>query len=136
MPSPRVALGQRLRGIATAALDVSDGLAGDLAHILTASGVGATIGVAALPRSPVLARMQDGPLRPLALYCLLAGGDDYELCFTANATARDRLAALATEMDVPLTRIGTITTGRGLVVHDEQGRILADVPRSFDHFAA
>jgi thiamine-monophosphate kinase len=136
MPAPRVALGQRLRGIATAALDVSDGLAGDLAHVLTASGVGATIEVAALPRAPALARMQDGPERSLALYCLLAGGDDYELCFTANVRARGRLATLATQMDVPLTRIGTITTGRGLVVRDEHGRILADVPRAFDHFAA
>ena len=135
MPAPRVALGQRLRGVATAALDVSDGLTGDLAHILTSSGAGATIDLVALPRAPALARMLDGSERALALHCLLAGGDDYELCFTANFAARERLVALAAETGVPLTRIGAITAGRDLVVRDEHGRALADVPQAFDHFS-
>ena len=135
MPAPRVALGQRLRGIATAALDVSDGLTGDLAHILTSSGAGATIDLVALPRAPALARMLDGAERALALHCLLAGGDDYELCFTAKAGAREQLAVLAKYLELPLTRIGAITAGRGLVVRDEAGRPLADIPQAFDHFS-
>jgi thiamine-monophosphate kinase len=133
-PEPRVALGQRLRGVASAALDVSDGLTGDLAHILDASGVGATLELARVPCAPSLAALVQGPQRALALACLLAGGDDYELCFTAPPSARPRLAALAVELDLPLTRVGTITAGSGLRVHDEAGRPLAEVPLAFDHF--
>src|SRR5437762_6126673 len=86
MPEPRVALGQRLLEHAHAAIDVSDGLVGDLGHILECSGLGATIELKALPRHPSLtARFAIGD-RDLALKCMLAGGDDYELCFTAAAS--------------------------------------------------
>ncbi len=135
MPSPRVALGLALRGIATAAIDISDGLVGDLAHILERSAVGATVDLAAIPRSPVLSRLAGGDERSLALECLLAGGDDYELCFTAPRAVADRVAAIAAGTALPLARIGTITEGSGLVVRDERGVPLPAVPRSFDHFA-
>ena len=135
MPVPRIALGLALRGVATAAIDVSDGLVGDLAHILERSAVGATVELAAIPRSPALARLAGGDDRALALECLLAGGDDYELCFTAPRAAADRVAAIAASTAVPLARIGAITEGPGLVVRDERGVPLPAVPRAYDHFA-
>ena len=134
-PEPRVMLGERLRGIASAALDVSDGLTGDLGHILDASNVGAAIELSSIPRSIALDANLVGPDRDLALRCLLAGGDDYELCFTANPSSRAAIAALARELALPLTRIGTITADRALVVRDEQGKPLPSLPRAFDHFA-
>jgi thiamine-monophosphate kinase len=133
-PEPRVALGERLRGVATAAIDVSDGLTGDLRHILNSSGMGATIDVARIPRSPCLDAMLGGAARDAALACILGGGDDYELCFTAPAASREAVAAVARAEDVPLTRIGTITAVPGLIVRDERGVPLSSLPRSFDHF--
>src|SRR4030095_7502099 len=103
-PTPRIALGQSLRGVATAALDISDGLTGDLAHILERSGVGGTLELAAIPCSPLLSRLLVGNHRREALECLLAGGDDYELCFTAPPAAAARVAAIARTGGVPLTR--------------------------------
>ena len=134
-PAPRVALGQRLRGVATAAIDVSDGLVGDLQHIGVRSQVGARVDLGALPRSPALAAKLGGDERALALQCLLAGGDDYELCFTAPSTARAALSAIGADVGVPLTRVGEITTDTALVVVDEQGTPLPALPRAFDHFA-
>jgi thiamine-monophosphate kinase len=133
-PQPRVELGMRLRGIASAALDVSDGLTGDLQHILDRSGVGATLQLDALPRDPVLDALLRGADRDLALSCLLAGGDDYELCFTAPVTQRATLDALAAELALPLTRIGVIDAQHGLRVLDG-GEALPQLPRAFDHFA-
>ena len=134
-PEPRIALGAALRGIATAALDVSDGLVGDLGHILLRSRVGATVDCARVPRSPALSRLLEGPDRTLALDCLLAGGDDYELCFTAPSAAGRQVAAIAKGMALPVARIGSITQGAGLVVRDEAGVPLSALPRAFDHFA-
>jgi thiamine-monophosphate kinase len=134
-PEPRVALGERLRGVATAAIDVSDGLTGDLSHILDSSGGGgAAIDVARIPRSPCLDAMLGGAARDAGLACILGGGDDYELCFTAAAASREAIAAIARGVDVPLTRIGSITASPGLVVCDECGVPLPAIPRSFDHF--
>jgi len=133
-PEPRVALGERLRGVATAAIDVSDGLTGDLQHILDSSGVGAVIDVARIPRSSCLDAMLVDAARDAALACILGGGDDYELCFTAAASSRDAVAEIARGVDVPLTRIGSITAVPGLVVRDERGVPLPALPRSFDHF--
>jgi thiamine-monophosphate kinase len=135
VPDPRVALGIALRGIASAALDVSDGLTGDLSHILDASLVGATIDVAAIPCSDALRALLRGRQREVALEALLAGGDDYELCFTANPAMRERIASLARELSLPLTPIGTITEEPGLAVCDEDGHRLSSLPRAFDHFA-
>jgi thiamine-monophosphate kinase len=134
-PLPRIALGERLRGVATAAIDISDGLIGDLGHVLEASGVGAAIELAAIPRSRAIERRLSGRTRALALECLLAGGDDYELCFTVPQGRAQEIAALARTLGLRLARIGTIEEGAGLVVIDEKGRALASVPRPFDHFA-
>ena len=135
-PVPRIALGAALRGVATAAIDVSDGLVGDLGHVLERARVGATVDLAAVPRSPALARMLAGAERVQALECLLAGGDDYELCFTAPANAAGRIAAIAAQLALPLTRIGVIVEPEeGLIVHDEEGVPMAALPRAYDHFA-
>ncbi|MEO8303394.1 MAG: thiamine-phosphate kinase [Betaproteobacteria bacterium] len=135
MPAPRIALGMALRGVATAALDLSDGLTGDLAHILERSGVGAVVDLGTIPRSQALAHMLRGVERPLALRLLLAGGDDYELCFTAPGDAAARINAIASETGVPLARIGSVTPTGGLVVNDERGIPLPELPPAFDHFA-
>jgi thiamine-monophosphate kinase len=133
-PTPRVALGQRLRGLASAAIDLSDGLVGDLGHVLAASGVGATLELAALPRSPALSRLLTGGERARALDCLLAGGDDYELCFTAPAHATAPLGALAEVLDLPLACVGRVEARAGLIVRDEAHQPLAALPQAFDHF--
>jgi thiamine-monophosphate kinase len=133
-PRPRVELGQRLRGIASAAIDISDGLTGDLGHILEASGRGASVELAAVPRSAILDNLLACDDRALGLECLLAGGDDYELCFTAPARVAAEIGALAEELDLALTQIGRIEDGSGLVVRDETGRALEKLPAAFDHF--
>ncbi|NMV39396.1 thiamine-phosphate kinase [Ralstonia insidiosa] len=132
MPTPRVALGLALRGIARAALDVSDGLLGDLGHILTQSRVGATIDVDRVPRSATLAA------QPAArqLQCTLAGGDDYELCFTAPAEARDAVLAAGQRAGVAVTRIGRIDAESGLRLVDAQGAPVTFTHGSFDHFSS
>jgi thiamine-monophosphate kinase len=135
MPVPRIALGIALRRIANAAIDVSDGLTGDLGHILEQSAVGADIDLAAVPRSRPLERLLAGAERAIALECLLGGGDDYELLFTAPRAAAARVAQVAAEVGVALTRIGTVTAARGLTVRDELGTPLPALPRAFDHFA-
>ncbi|MBB4842839.1 thiamine-monophosphate kinase [Paucibacter oligotrophus] len=129
-PQPRVALGQALRGLAHSAIDVSDGLVGDLGHILKASGLGARLEVDALPRSAVLRR------QPMALQrkCGLAGGDDYELVFTAPAAVAAQLAAAAAASGTAITRIGRIEAEPGLRLFDAQGQTLDLGLSSFDHF--
>lgn len=131
-PQPRVALGQSLLGMAHAMLDVSDGLAGDLGHILDASGCGAVLDDAALPLGPLLAACADPAL---ARRSLLGGGDDYELLFTAAIGRRDALAALATQGALPLTRIGSCRADAGLFLRGRDGRLDTLAPRGFDHFA-
>lgn len=131
-PTPRVALGMALRGLAHAALDVSDGLLGDLGHILTASGLGATLDVDALPRSAVMVEQPS----ERQLQCLLTGGDDYELCFTAPPAARTAIAALSTPLGLPLTRIGYLERGSGVRLQDHAGTPVAFTGQAFDHFAS
>lgn len=130
LPEPRVDLGLALRGVASSAIDVSDGLAGDLAHVLRRSGVGAVIDVDALPRSALLAACQ----APLQRECLLSGGDDYELVFTASAGRRADVIAAGAAAGVPVTRIGVVTSGSGLRFVDGDGRTQPDEIASFDHF--
>ncbi|MCR5884261.1 thiamine-phosphate kinase [Rhizobacter sp. J219] len=129
-PEPRVALGLALRGIATSAIDVSDGLLGDLGHILKRSQVGATVEVDRLPRSAVLAA------QALALQreCTLAGGDDYELLFTAPPTQAAAVQAAAHQSATPVTRIGRLDTSRSLTLVDAHGHTLRNEFASFDHF--
>ena len=134
-PTPRVALGVALRGVASAMLDVSDGLTGDLGHLLEASGVGAVVDLAAIPRVAALDAKLAGAERELALRCLLAGGDDYELLFAAPPSRRRDVEAAGVAGKVAVTRIGRLEAGAGLVVHDEARQPLASLPRAFDHFA-
>jgi thiamine-monophosphate kinase len=131
-PEPRVELGGRLRGIARSAIDVSDGLLADLGHILEASGVGADVLWESLPRAPALAACRDAAL---AKDCLLAGGDDYELVFTAPPFKRGEVDSLANELGLPLTRIGAIVPGESkATVRDAQGSPVSVERRGFDHF--
>lgn len=127
-PEPRIALGERLRGIASAAIDVSDGFAADLGHVLERSGVGALVHCARLPG----VRTGDAALD---LQCALAGGDDYELVFTAGQDRRATVTSLAAELGIPLSRVGAIqATPARLVVLDSDGRTIA-APAGYDHFA-
>jgi thiamine-monophosphate kinase len=126
-PEPRVALGEALRGLASAAIDVSDGFAQDLGHILESSGVGAEVRYALLPKH----RIADPALERR---CVLAGGDDYELAFTAPPAQRAAIERLSGEPK--LARVGTIVAGAArLRVLDERGAPIA-VERGYDHFAA
>ncbi len=128
MPEPRVALGEHLRGLASAAIDVSDGFAADLGHVLERSEVGAVVHYESLPRL----RTGDAALDA---QCALAGGDDYELVFTAGQEARSALEALARELSLPLTRVGAIQARpTRLVLLDAGGREMAP-PAGYDHFA-
>ncbi len=110
-PTPRVALGRALRGVASSCIDISDGLLADLSHICRASGVAAQLDAQALPSSEALRQAFDTATR-LALQA--SGGDDYELCFTAPAAQRDVLHALSQALNLPLTHIGDIVTGAGV----------------------
>lgn len=128
-PQPRVALGLALSGLATAAIDVSDGLVGDLRHILERSGVGADLDARAVPGGRLPVWLEPDLRRHLAL----AGGDDYELLFTAHASDRAAVAALA-RADLPLTRIGTVTAGAGLRIRDGGALLPEATLGGFDHF--
>jgi thiamine-monophosphate kinase len=134
-PTPRVALGLALRGVAHAAADVSDGLLGDLGHILTASGVGADIDTAWLSNSIAVSSILTSVEGHFLPDFALNGGDDYELVFTAPPAAREQVAVAAREAHTPVTRIGTITPQPGLRVLDAHGQPVALRSRSFDHFA-
>ena len=125
-----MALGLALRGLASSAIDLSDGLIGDLGHVLERSGVGAVVDVDALPCSEVLAA-QPPPRRRM---CLLAGGDDYELLFTAAPAQRDAVLSAGRAVGVRVTRCGRIVAERGLQCLDAQGRPLHGHWHAFDHF--
>ena len=138
-PQPRIALGMQLRGIASSALDVSDGLLGDLRHILKASQVNAEVMIDQLPTSLTLVEQTED----LRRQCAANGGDDYELCFTAPKNKRTEIESLSTAL-LPLTRIGSITsasngTEPALILRDASGNLLTTVEsmrltQSFDHF--
>ena len=139
-PTPRVALGLALRGIASSALDVSDGLLGDLGHILELSSVGATVdsrcttplmAAAAYPHSD--AWQFDSKLQQ---QCTLAGGDDYELCFTAPAARHADVLAAGAASGTTVHRIGRIDAEPGLRVIDANGALLQNRWKSFDHFGS
>jgi thiamine-monophosphate kinase len=131
-PEPRVAAGLALRGVASACIDVSDGLLADLQHVCRAGGVGAVIDVDAVPASSAM----------LALFTAtdrrtfgLGGGDDYELCFTAGVDHLDRIAAEFARLGVSVTRIGRIVAEPGVLVRDANGNAV-EVPRpGWQHFA-
>jgi thiamine-monophosphate kinase len=126
-PEPRVKLGRALRGLARSAIDVSDGLLADLGHIAQASGVAAELRWEDIPRARAI---RECPNAALARSCVLAGGDDYELVFTAPRSGRGRIAALG------VARIGSIVPGRpGVRVRDAAGRAVPFSRAGFDHFA-
>jgi thiamine-monophosphate kinase len=127
-PRPRVGLGLGLRGIATSAIDVSDGLLADLGHVLAASKVGAELHAASLPLSAA-ARCVPG-----ALDAALAGGDDYELLFTASETSRPAVEAAASAAAVPVTRIGRIEGEGGLRLIGPDGRPMSRRRTGWRHF--
>lgn len=138
-PTPRVALGLALRGVASSAMDVSDGLLGDFGHILKASGVGAcirtdeTIKLIAAGAYPSSATGQFD--QKLLQQCTLAGGDDYELLFTAPPQHRAAVAEAAAQSRTPVTRIGQVEAAPGLRLVDAQGMPVENRFASFDHFA-
>jgi thiamine-monophosphate kinase len=128
LPRPRLALGRALRGIASAAIDVSDGLLADLGHVLEASAVGAELHADQLPLSRAARDL------PGARDAALAGGDDYELLFTAPPARREQIDALSRRLDLPLTRIGAIRADPGLHVLDEVGREFPVLKAGWQHF--
>ncbi|QEA13110.1 thiamine-phosphate kinase [Comamonas flocculans] len=145
-PTPRVALGLELRGLATSAIDVSDGLLGDLVHVLNASQVGATIAADKTSHLIAANTCQQSPdavfeLKTLALSeaqrqrCVLAGGDDYELVFTTPPARLDAVHAAGARSRTRVTRIGRIDAAPGLRLVDGGGQPLQGDFASFDHFA-
>ena len=130
-PSPRVALGQALRGLATAAIDVSDGLLADLTHICRLSEVGATIDLNAVPVSSIGAKHIGSDEGRNAI---LAGGDDYELCFTAHPNSRESIEDLTDVLGIPITRVGQIKRGKGVSLLGSDGKAVKIDGRGYDHF--
>lgn len=130
-PEPRVELGLALCGIAHSAIDVSDGLLADLGHILDASKVGAELDLAALPMSATLRDYLD---RKTADRCVLAGGDDYELCFTAPLACHEDVLRIGKRLAQPLTCVGRINDGQGCVVQDAAGNPITSESGGYDHF--
>ena len=129
-PQPQIALGLALRGLATAAIDVSDGLLGDLGHIVERSAVGARVDWSRVPRSAAVRGAPEADQRRYAL----AGGDDYELLFTAPAARRGEVERAAAGAGAQVTRIGEVTSTGRLEVVDAEGRAMDTAPRAFDHF--
>ena len=137
-PRPRVELGRALRGVASAAIDVSDGLLADLGHLCARSGVAASLSLVQLPHLPK-GDAYDADLRRIALECQLSGGDDYELCFTAPAGNSQAIAAIAARLELPLWCIGEIVPARDggepVTVYDPDLKPVEFARKGYDHFA-
>ena len=131
-PTPRVAAGRALAGIATACVDVSDGLLADLGHVCARSHVAAHLDVDALPASAAL-REAFGEADRIALQA--SGGDDYELCFTAPADAGADIDAVSARLGLQITRIGRIVAGEGVHPVDAKSQPWSSPRRGYDHFA-
>ncbi len=132
MPEPRLPLGQRLRGVATAALDVSDGLLADLSHIAKASGVRIAVEAPRLPLSAPYIR-QNGDHIDARKYAA-TGGDDYEIAFTAPTEHRNKIGQIAAETGVPITEIGRVGTGTGVLLTDSRGQPVPVERPGYVHF--
>ena len=135
-PQPRVALGLALRGIANACIDISDGLVGDLGHIMKASGVGAVLTTGWVADSAAISPALQSLPMSRRLDMALAGGDDYELLFTAAPDQAQAVQEAANDCDVPVTCIGRISAGQGLQVMDIHGVPISRRFVSFDHFSS
>lgn len=136
-PRPRLALGLALNGIASAAIDVSDGLLADLSHIAERSGCAAAVKLVQLPHLPK-GESYDADLRRIALECQLAGGDDYELCFTAPGSQSLAIARIAAQLELPLWNIGEMVAGQAgeVTVFDPDGKPVEFKHKGYDHFGA
>lgn len=134
-PRPRVALGLALPGVASAAIDVSDGLLADLGHICARSGCAAVVRLEQLPYLPK-GESYDADLRRLAMECLLTGGDDYELCFTAPGTASQEIIRIAARLELPLWNIGEMLAGPAgeVTVLDPDGQPVSFSQHGYEHF--
>lgn len=129
-PQPRVELALALRGLANSAIDISDGLLADLGHILEQSHVGAQLKLSSIPHSPFADLCNKNILK-----MVLAGGDDYELCFTAPANKHAEILNLAKSIKLPISHIGQITSANNFVIHGLDGEILDFKETGFDHFS-
>jgi thiamine-monophosphate kinase len=128
MPGPRLKLGEALRGLDHAAIDISDGLLADLGHIVEVSELGAEVRADRLPLSDAAADL------PGAEDAARSGGDDYELLFTAPPSHRDAIRRLAVKLDLRLTRIGQMQAGAGVRVLDANGQPIEPTARGWQHF--
>jgi thiamine-monophosphate kinase len=135
-PWPRVAAGLALRGLASSAIDISDGLLADLGHVASASGVGAELWVDAVPRSEPFKAALGGADQPGWYELPLCGGDDYELCFTLSPAHLETAHARLAKFEVPVTQVGWIRAGQGIACHHQDGREFRPATRGYDHFAA
>lgn len=130
-PTPRCELGMALRGIATSGLDLSDGLSGDLKHILKASKVSASV---ELTNLPISAELKQQVTQSQALQLALGGGDDYELCFTANAADHEKVMQIAQDLNIPVTQIGVIQQGEPQIHWLQQGKTVSLAIEGWEHF--
>ena len=133
LPTPRVELGQMLRGIATACIDISDGLMQDLGHIVESSGVGVTVAWEKIPLSDAAKAVLPQMVNPYE--AIVAGGDDYELLFTAPETMHETLQSAAREAKVAITHIGEITEGSHVKLTDKNGWDILLSKSGYDHFS-
>lgn len=129
-PQPRVALGLALRNISSSAIDISDGLLADLGHILECSRVGAKLDFDSIPAG-IPQHIEESLLR----HCILSGGDDYELCFTAATAKRTEIETIAAKLRLPLARIGSIIAGQHCAVYAADGSVMTTKESGYDHFA-
>jgi len=132
VPEPRTELGLRLTGLAHAMIDISDGLVADLGHICETSQVAAVVELDLLPLSPAARVVAES--NPAIRPCLAAGGDDYELLFTAPASAEKPLADLSSRLGIPITNIGRIEPGAGVRIVDADGRVITLDHTGYRHF--
>lgn len=130
-PTPRIQLGEQLRGIAHAVIDISDGFAADLNHILEQSKVGARINVDQLPLSSALTQFAS---KNEAIHFALTGGDDYELCFTIPPEKESMLKSISEQLQLPLTRIGIITHDQTMILHHNNGIPYHGSTEGYQHF--
>lgn len=131
-PQPQLALGQALPGLATACIDISDGFAADLMHILTQSECGARVNTASLPQAILL---KEYATPEQALEYALTGGDEYELIFTASPDLKKEIQALSEKLNCPLTHVGQITPGTELICQDAAGNTVDLVRKGWEHFS-
>ena len=130
-PTPRLAAGEKLRGLANAMIDISDGLMADLGHIAGSSGLGAQLLAADLPlSSPLIQSVGVDKAVQLALFC----GDDYELCFTVDAARESEIRKLTGELDLNITRVGKMVEGKQVVALDKDGQSLLSGSTGYRHF--